>query len=102
MRRSLAPYRPTALSPEPASGSDADMAPPLRIGRLIRWAVSALSVVVFATFVTTRRVALETSFERLGHPGWSWIPIAIALESASMVTFARMQRRLLSTGGSDR
>ncbi|MCU1489166.1 MAG: rane protein of unknown function [Acidimicrobiaceae bacterium] len=88
------------LSPEPATGADAILAPPRRCGRWIRWAVSVLSVVVLATFIATRRAALATSFERLGHPGWSWIPVAIALELASMVTFARMQRRLLSAGGS--
>lgn len=100
MSGSFAPRsRTTGLARGPESGGDTSMASPRRIGRLIRVALSVVSVVAFGTFVATRRVALETALGHLGHPRWSWVPIAIALESASMATFARMQRRLLSAGG---
>jgi uncharacterized membrane protein YbhN (UPF0104 family) len=34
----------------------------------------------------------------VAHLKWVWLPPAVALESASMATFARMQRRLLAAG----
>ena len=98
MSRSHVAPRDSAM-PSTESVSEANIASPRRIGRLIRWAVVVLSVAVFAIFAATRQRALGMSLERLGHPRWSWIPIAIALESASMVTFARMQCRLLRAGG---
>jgi uncharacterized membrane protein YbhN (UPF0104 family) len=66
--------------------------------RRIRVALSVAGLVIFAILVA-KRAEVATSIGRLGHPHWAWIPIAVALESASMATFARMQSRLLRGGG---
>jgi uncharacterized protein (TIRG00374 family) len=58
-------------------------------------------VAAFALLIVSRRHALSVALTRLGHSHWTWIPLAIGLESASMVTFALMQRRLLRAGGKD-
>jgi uncharacterized protein (TIRG00374 family) len=65
----------------------------------IRASVSVLTVSAFVLLVLSKRGALATSFGRLGHPHWTWIPVALALEGLSMATFAAMQRRLLTAGG---
>jgi uncharacterized membrane protein YbhN (UPF0104 family) len=64
----------------------------------IRVAISVVGLVVF-TILITRRAEVATSIGRLRHPQWSWIPVAVALEFASMETFALTQRRLLRIGG---
>jgi putative heme transporter len=61
--------------------------------------MSAVTVAAFAALVLGRRSALTRSLGRIGHPLWSWIALGIALEVASMATFALMQRRLLGIGG---
>jgi uncharacterized protein (TIRG00374 family) len=58
-----------------------------------------LGVAVLATIVVTRRHALAKSVALLGNLRWVWVPIALALEWASISAFARMQRRLLQAGG---
>jgi uncharacterized protein (TIRG00374 family) len=65
----------------------------------IRAGVSVLTVTAFLLLVLSKRGALTSSFGRLGHPHWTWIPVAVALEGLSMATFAAMQRRLLTAGG---
>jgi pimeloyl-ACP methyl ester carboxylesterase/uncharacterized membrane protein YbhN (UPF0104 family) len=41
---------------------------------------------------------VASSLSVLSHLRWSWLPIAIVLESVSMAAFARMFRRLLTAG----
>jgi putative heme transporter len=53
----------------------------------------------FVFIIVTKRAALARSLGHLGHPHWSWIPLAVAFELASMGTFALMQRQLLGSGG---
>jgi putative heme transporter len=65
----------------------------------IRGGMSAVTVAVMVFFVVTKRGALTSSIGRLGHPDWSWIPIALVLEAVSMATFASMQSLLLRAGG---
>jgi uncharacterized protein (TIRG00374 family) len=55
-------------------------------------------VAIFALLIVSKRHALSAALHRVGHPHWTWIPVAVALESASMMTFALMQRRLLRAG----
>jgi uncharacterized protein (TIRG00374 family) len=45
------------------------------------------------------RRSVRHSFTVLGHADAQWIPLAIFAESVSMVTLARLQRRLLRAGG---
>jgi uncharacterized protein (TIRG00374 family) len=45
------------------------------------------------------RRSVRHSFTVLGHARLRWIPLAIFAESVSMVTLARLQRRLLRAGG---
>jgi hypothetical protein len=61
--------------------------------------LSAVTVAVVAFFVVTKRATLTSSIGRLGHPHWSWIPVALVLEAVSMATFASMQSLLLRAGG---
>ncbi len=35
----------------------------------------------------------------LAHPQWAWLAIAIVAEMVSMITFARLQRTMLTAGG---
>jgi hypothetical protein len=61
--------------------------------------VSVVTAAVLVVLVVSRREALATSLGRLDQSQWSWIPVAIALEAASMASFGWMQRRLLRVGG---
>jgi uncharacterized protein (TIRG00374 family) len=45
------------------------------------------------------RRSVRHSFTVLGHADFRWVPLAIFAESVSMVTLARLQRRLLRAGG---
>jgi len=45
------------------------------------------------------RRSVRHSFTVLGHADLRWVPLAIFAESVSMVTLARLQRRLLRAGG---
>lgn len=70
-----------------------------KAGHFVRAGVSIATVGVFALLILGKRASLSASLGRLGHPHWWWIPFAVALEAASMATFAAMQRRLLGVGG---
>jgi uncharacterized protein (TIRG00374 family) len=83
----------------PRSDGDGTMARAGQRGRRLRTAVSVISLAGFVIFIVSKREPLATSLGRLGHPQWSWIPIALALEWASMATFARLQVLLLRVGG---
>ncbi len=52
--------------------------------RAARAAAAALAAAALAAIGVTRRAALAASAPRLGHLHWIWIPVAIALEWASM------------------
>ena len=74
-------------------------APPRRGSkRLARAAAAAFAVAVLSAAGLARRAALAASLTVLGHLHWIWIPVAVVLESASMVAFAIMLRRLLAAG----
>ena len=60
----------------------------LRIGAAL--ALVALLVV--------ERSLITASLRIVTHLNWVWLPVAVALESASMASLARMQRRLLTAG----
>ena len=87
--------------PVPATGrrGDAKGADRRRLRKGIRGGLSAVTVAVVAFFVVTKRATLTSSIGRLGHPHWSWIPVALVLEAVSMATFASMQSLLLRAGG---
>src|ERR1700733_492630 len=65
----------------------------------LRTGVTVVTVAAFAYFTYGKRGGLATSVERLSHARVFWIPIAVALESVSMATFAWMQQRLVRAGG---
>lgn len=54
--------------------------------------------VVVGTWIVLERGVLGSSFAVLSHLRWPWLLLAIELESASIATIARMQRRLLLAG----
>lgn len=60
----------------------------LRIGAAL--ALVALLVV--------ERSLITASLRIVTHLNWVWLPVAVVLESASMASLARMQRRLLTAG----
>jgi uncharacterized membrane protein YbhN (UPF0104 family) len=75
-------------------------APPRRGSkRLARAAAAAFAVAMLAAAGLAERAALAASLTVLGHLHWIWIPVTVVLESASMVAFAIMLRRLLAAGG---
>jgi len=75
-------------------------APPRRGStRLARAAAAAFAVAVLSAAGLAKRAALAASLTVLGHLHWIWIPVTVVLESASMVAFAIMLRRLLAAGG---
>jgi uncharacterized protein (TIRG00374 family) len=61
--------------------------------------VLAVAIVGLAGLVWFEWGSVRHSFTVLGHAPLYWIPLAIFVESVSMVTMARMQRRLLRAGG---
>jgi putative heme transporter len=67
--------------------------------RLLRIAAAVGAGAALAAAAVAERSVLAASFALLGHVRWPWILAAIVLESASMVAFAIMQRRLLAAGG---
>jgi uncharacterized protein (TIRG00374 family) len=58
-----------------------------------------VAIIGLAGLVWLERGSVRHSLTVLGHAHLYWIPLAIFLESVSMVTMARMQRRLLRAGG---
>jgi len=71
--------------------------PPRRSGT--RAALALVGIAVLVIVGVTRRGALVGSFALFGHLRWVWVPVALGLEWSSISFFARMQRRLLETGG---
>jgi uncharacterized protein (TIRG00374 family) len=57
------------------------------------------AIIGLAGLVWLERGSVRHSFTVLGDARLYWIPLAIFVESVSMVTLARMQRRLLRAGG---
>lgn len=57
----------------------------------------AVGVAVVLLLVHERKL-IATSFGVVGHLKWIWLVLAVELESASMASFARLQRRLLRVG----
>ena len=55
------------------------------------------AIAVFVLLVSERRL-IASSFHVVGHLRWTWFLLAVALESVSVASFARMQCRLLSVG----
>jgi uncharacterized protein (TIRG00374 family) len=62
-------------------------------------ATLALSLACLAGLGWLERRSVRHSFTVLDHVDLRWIPLAIFVESVSMVTLARLQRRLLRAGG---
>jgi pimeloyl-ACP methyl ester carboxylesterase/uncharacterized membrane protein YbhN (UPF0104 family) len=67
--------------------------------RVARIVAAVLAVAALAGAGVTGRAALAASLVVLGHLHWIWIPVVLALESASMAAGAIMLRRLLAAGG---
>jgi len=59
----------------------------------------ALVVALVAVAALLERHQVAEGSAELGHLRWWWVLSALVCESASMVAFARMQRRLLRAGG---
>src|SRR6266704_3763184 len=66
--------------------------------RIAGAAAAAFAVAALAAAGVGERASVTASFGVIGRLHWLWIPAAIAVESASMVAFALMLRRLLATG----
>ena len=56
---------------------------------------AALAVI---SLLVVERSLVVASLRIVTHLNWVWLPVAVVLESASMASFARMQRRLLTAG----
>jgi putative heme transporter len=99
---------PVTVAPVTGSASGAGSAPDLggqasqkvaspwrRRGRLGLTAVAAGAVVVL---LVRERDLIASSFRVAAHLEWAWFVLAVALESLSLASFARMQCRLLRAG----
>jgi len=71
---------------------------PGRQGSKVTAGIAVTAVAVLAGAALTERSRLAVSLTVLGHLRWSWLPVAIVLESISMAAFAGMFRRLLTAG----
>jgi pimeloyl-ACP methyl ester carboxylesterase len=60
--------------------------------------VAVVAAAVLAGTALTERSRVAVALGVLGHARWSWLPVAIVLELASMAAFAGMFRRLLTAG----
>jgi putative heme transporter len=105
--RADSPPRSTAPAPAPLVAYAVEAGPRVgavpardpKLARCIRGGASLVTVAAFALLVAGRRGALGRSLGHLGHSHWTWVPVAIGLELASMAAFALMQGRLLRAGG---
>ncbi|HLI24999.1 MAG TPA: YbhN family protein, partial [Acidimicrobiales bacterium] len=88
-----------------AGGASPGEAPTGRKERRSRWFKTGRRVVagillaggIYA--VWSHRQQMHTALDRLGHPAWPWLVLAVWAEMSSMVIFARLQRWLLRAGG---
>ena len=71
---------------------------PGRPGRAATAGVAVIAVAVMAGAAVAERSRLAGSLTVLAHLRWTWLPVGILLEAASMAAFAAMFRRLLSAG----
>jgi uncharacterized protein (TIRG00374 family) len=69
-----------------------------RPGRKSTAGIAVVAAAVLAGVAVTERSQVAMSLRVLGHLRWSWLPVAIVLESLSMAAFAGMFRRLLTAG----
>ncbi|MGH3207190.1 MAG: alpha/beta fold hydrolase [Trebonia sp.] len=75
-----------------------DSALPRPRGRKTTAGVTFVAAAVLAGTALTERSRVAVSLGVLGHARWSWLPVAVVLESISMAAFAGMFRRLLTAG----
>ena len=70
-----------------------------RSGRIdVRLGLTLLALLALVVLVVTQRSVIASSLGALDHLNWTWLPLALGLEWASIATFARMQRRLFRAG----
>lgn len=67
--------------------------------RWVRRLVAVVLLVAGAVAAWSRRGDIHQAIDRLGHPAWVWIGVAVACQASSMIAFARLQRWLLRCGG---
>lgn len=72
--------------------------------RWLPWVRRAVAVGLVAGAVVAavgKRHQLAQASHLLSHLHWTWLGVAIAVQAASMIVFARLQRWLLKAGGVD-
>jgi uncharacterized protein (TIRG00374 family) len=67
--------------------------------RGLRVGIVALVLGVFVVEGFVIAPHLRGAGSALAHPRWIWLAVAVTAEIASMVSFARVQRRMLAAGG---
>jgi uncharacterized protein (TIRG00374 family) len=67
--------------------------------RGLRVGIVALVLGVFVVEGFVIAPHLRGAGSALAHPRWVWLAVAVTAEIASMVSFARVQRRMLAAGG---
>jgi uncharacterized membrane protein YbhN (UPF0104 family) len=77
--------------------------PPKRRGplwwRVLRRVIEVATIGAGIYALWRQRHQVAEAAELFTHLSWGWIPAAVAVEGASMVVFARLQRWLLRVGG---
>jgi uncharacterized protein (TIRG00374 family) len=69
------------------------------VGQTLRWALGIVAAGVALNAVFGRRDELAGAVSTLENLQWAWVVLAVGAESASIVAYAALQRRLLSAGG---
>jgi putative heme transporter len=64
----------------------------------VRLGLTVVALVCLIALVTTQRSLIGSSLATLAHLDWAWLPLALALECASIAAFSIMQRRLFRAG----
>lgn len=92
----------TQETPEAVASTNSDEGRPGR--RWLPWLRRAVAVGLVAGAVVaafTKRHELAQASHLLAHLHWTWLGVAVALQAASMIVFARLQRWLLRAGRVD-
>jgi uncharacterized protein (TIRG00374 family) len=84
----------TEAPPLPLDGERTSRRPPL-----VRTSLTLVAVGVVAVLLVLQRDQLYKAVTALRHLKWWWVALAVVLEGMSMTAIARLQRRMLSAGG---
>jgi uncharacterized protein (TIRG00374 family) len=84
----------TAAPPVPVNDERAGRRP-----HLVKTVLTVAAMLAVVVLLVLQRDQLVRAVEALRHLKWWWVALALGLEATSMAAIARLQRRMLSAGG---